>query len=329
MLIIKGWNEYFENHRSRDVKAPTWVALPNKHDGEGFSILLTEHEDGVAHYGAWVLMVQVASKCEPRGVLRRDDGTPLDARALGLKTRAPKATFEAAIPRLIEIGWLEDVSQEEVNDRIERMRDDSAEVRDDARQSRATPRDGAESRGDAADMRGDAAGSRGETRRVRASRARAGREGNGMEGNRREGGTRADAHEAPPGATAPEPPPPLSASPLPEPDPEVWDDEPPIDAEGVLHAWGVQAKLRNRIPGPMTPKEAAQIATACPDAPRLRDAMTIAFLSESPPAPNFFAKDLGRWVALGDEYRRRMDRGDVSPPDAAREVLAAKKKRGA
>ena len=107
---IRNWDE-FENSRSREVKTLTYIGIPNKHDGEGYSILMTEHEDGALHYAAWILMLQVASKCEPRGTLCRSDGTPLDARALGLKTRAPKEIFSAAIPRLIDIGWLEAVEQ--------------------------------------------------------------------------------------------------------------------------------------------------------------------------------------------------------------------------
>lgn len=311
MLRITAWHEDHENNRTRELKRLDWVPVPNKMDGDGYTSLV-DHEEGAAHLGAWLAILEIASRCEHRGILVRSDGKPHDAKSLSRMSRLPMPIFETVIPRLIEIGWLTQFDDSQL-DMI--LSQDTAGI----------PQDDATSPQDDPGIPQDAASSRVRARARQRAPAQ-GREGKGMEGK---GGTRACAHETPPGATAPEPPPPLSASPLPEPEPEVWDDEPPIDAEGVLHAWGVQAKLRNRIPGPMTPKEAAQIATACPDAPRLRDAMTIAFLSESPPASNFFTKDLGKWVSLGDEYRRRMDRGDVSPPDAAREVLAAKKKRGA
>lgn len=113
VLRIRDWEEHFE-HRDHKRKGPKavkvmwWVSMPTKHDGEGYLALL-DHEDGLLHFGAWVLMVQVAAKCEPRGTLLRDGRLPHTPRSLARKTNAPEAAFEAAIPRLLseEIGWLE------------------------------------------------------------------------------------------------------------------------------------------------------------------------------------------------------------------------------
>ena len=103
---IKDWQEHFENNRTKDLKKMSWVPFPNKHDGDGYTELL-DHDDGPAHYGAWCALVQVASKCEPRGTLIRDTGKPHDSVTLARKTRIPEGVWNLAIPRLVSIGWVE------------------------------------------------------------------------------------------------------------------------------------------------------------------------------------------------------------------------------
>jgi hypothetical protein len=107
---IRDWDKHFENNRTRELKRLEWVPVPNKHDGDGFTDLL-DHENGMAHYGAWHLILQVASKCDPRGTLLRDGAggvkTPHTPQSLARITRGSAAVFEQAIERLITIGWIE------------------------------------------------------------------------------------------------------------------------------------------------------------------------------------------------------------------------------
>ncbi|HUQ72643.1 MAG TPA: hypothetical protein VM165_24150 [Planctomycetaceae bacterium] len=104
--IIRGWGEYFENAQSRKYDKLTWVRMPNKHDGKSFRRLL-RMADGLTMYGAWGLIVQVASKCPERGVLADADG-PLSAEDISLKCDAPTELVERALQILSspEIGWL-------------------------------------------------------------------------------------------------------------------------------------------------------------------------------------------------------------------------------
>jgi hypothetical protein len=83
-----------------------WVAIPNKHDGKSYR-RVTRGEDGAALYGAWCLIVQVASKCPVRGFLADHDG-PLDAIDLSDKTCIPESIFQRALEILTSpaIGWL-------------------------------------------------------------------------------------------------------------------------------------------------------------------------------------------------------------------------------
>lgn len=117
MYRVVDWDKHYENNRSRDVSELEWVPFKNRHDGDGITELL-DHDNGMAHLGAWVLLVQVASKCgkpagkcgpgdTPRGTLRRDNGKPHDARSIARVSGANLVLLEEAIPRFLDIGWLE------------------------------------------------------------------------------------------------------------------------------------------------------------------------------------------------------------------------------
>ncbi len=107
MFRIRDWDEHFENNRTRDLKRLNWVPFPNKHDGDGYTALL-DHPEGASHYGCWCAIVQVASKCDPRGTLVRDGARPHDSRSLGRMTKISEKVLKAAIERLVhEIEWLE------------------------------------------------------------------------------------------------------------------------------------------------------------------------------------------------------------------------------
>jgi len=106
MWTIANWNERFENNRTRDLKHLGWVPIPNKHDGDGFTELMS-HKDGAAHYGVWCLLLQVASKCDPRGTLVRDGARPHTAATLARMIRVPEPVVRTAIERLVrDIGWI-------------------------------------------------------------------------------------------------------------------------------------------------------------------------------------------------------------------------------
>lgn len=103
---IANWAKHFENNRSKAVENTRWVPMPNRHDGENFTrIMRSKH--GATVYAAWVLMVQVASKCEPRGTLAKTSGTPHDPVSLSLKTGAPESWFVTALEFIErETDWL-------------------------------------------------------------------------------------------------------------------------------------------------------------------------------------------------------------------------------
>ncbi len=119
MWRIKDWNKHFEVSQSRRCpKVMHWVPVPNKQDGDGYTELL-DHPNGAAHFGAWTAIVQLASKCKPRGTLARDGSCEHDIQSLARITRIRSEIYEEAIPRILKIGWLEEVSLSVLGDQSE------------------------------------------------------------------------------------------------------------------------------------------------------------------------------------------------------------------
>lgn len=106
--LVKDWDAHFENNRTREMAVMRWVPVPNKHDGEGFATIM-DHPDGLKLFGAWNLILQVASKCKPRGELVKEDGTPHTPRSIALKTRCRNPEDIAAALEFFaspDVGWL-------------------------------------------------------------------------------------------------------------------------------------------------------------------------------------------------------------------------------
>jgi hypothetical protein len=103
---IRDWNRHFEVSQSRKAGRHKWVAVPTKHDGKSFRRIMRRPDAGDI-FTAWMLLVQIAAKCEPRGVLADDDG-PLDAECFSDKTGFSVSKFDEALKVLSsqEIGWL-------------------------------------------------------------------------------------------------------------------------------------------------------------------------------------------------------------------------------
>jgi hypothetical protein len=105
ILRVHDWDELYENNRTRNLKVLAWIPYPNRLDGDGYTELV-DHANGAAHLGAWTTIIQVASRCEPRGVLVRDNGEPHTPLSLARVSRLPAEIYEEVIPRLVKIGWL-------------------------------------------------------------------------------------------------------------------------------------------------------------------------------------------------------------------------------
>jgi hypothetical protein len=112
-LRIRDWDRCFETHESRKVKRLGWVSLPNDLIDINYRTLV-DHPEGCSHFAAWVALVEIGSTCKVRGTLI-ESGVMLTPRHFALKSGIPESVFEAAIPRLVSIGWLEELSAPEVS----------------------------------------------------------------------------------------------------------------------------------------------------------------------------------------------------------------------
>lgn len=119
ILRVKDWDAVFENAASRKLVRLAWVPVPNKMDGEGYTSLV-DHPNGAAHLGAWLAIMEIASKQEPRSERGKLPGGPhhdlgMICRSLGRISRLPASLFEEVLPRLMAapILWLEVLSNEQ------------------------------------------------------------------------------------------------------------------------------------------------------------------------------------------------------------------------
>lgn len=110
-LRVAQWESVYETGESRKLKELRWVATPNSHDSIAYCELLA-HGNGLAHFGAWNLILQLASRCPTRGLLVNGRGIAYTARAIAMVTHAPEKIVHEAVARLLEIGWLEEVPLE-------------------------------------------------------------------------------------------------------------------------------------------------------------------------------------------------------------------------
>ena len=114
---IRDWNTIFENNRTRELKRLEWVPVPNKMDGSGYRELV-DHENGAAHLGAWYAILEISSRQKVRGTIPQESAAergdiPQDlattCRCLARISGLPPNVFLGVIPRLLQIGWLEEV----------------------------------------------------------------------------------------------------------------------------------------------------------------------------------------------------------------------------
>lgn len=103
---VANWQDRYENNRTRELKSMAWVPVPNSHDGDGYTTLVCR-PDGAAMLGAWLAILQVASRCDPRGTLLRDTGKPHDAASIARMTRLPESVIKTALEVCTnECNWL-------------------------------------------------------------------------------------------------------------------------------------------------------------------------------------------------------------------------------
>ena len=107
-LRIRNWKDHFENNRTKDLKKTAWVPVPNRMDDLGYIRLVT-HPNGASHLGAWIAILEIVSRCDPRGTFPHQ-GAEIP-QALAEISRLPATVFEEVLPRLSQLQWIEYVGE--------------------------------------------------------------------------------------------------------------------------------------------------------------------------------------------------------------------------
>lgn len=111
MYQIKNWEKHFEVAQSKRVEGPlNWVPVPTKHDSLAFRRIMAL-EDGMAIFGAWILILEIAAKCPVRGTLGElSESGPIEygPGELAMMTGCPSILFQRALDVLTTtiIGWV-------------------------------------------------------------------------------------------------------------------------------------------------------------------------------------------------------------------------------
>lgn len=109
---VVGWHDRFENSTSRKLKALSFVLIANDQSDIAYR-RVASMPDGAAILGAWLAVVQIASRgsVAERGALVKG-GEALDADDLSLASGLPVKVFQRALEVLSnpKIGWLEKVA---------------------------------------------------------------------------------------------------------------------------------------------------------------------------------------------------------------------------
>ncbi len=109
---IHSWKTVFESPIAEGARAT--LSIPLK-QGMGY-IELAGGVNGAAAYGVWVSMLRIALESVTRGVLiytSREGLKPHDDESLAKVTLFARKDVAAAISRLLDVGWLEEVEMPE------------------------------------------------------------------------------------------------------------------------------------------------------------------------------------------------------------------------
>jgi hypothetical protein len=110
MYRIFEWAKRFENNQTRELKSLSWIRLPAKLGGSGYTrIAARKQKDGPAIFGCFVSLLELASQCAPRGAFCDSAGTAYDEETMADMTRMPLPLVKTTLAFLSSkpFDWIE------------------------------------------------------------------------------------------------------------------------------------------------------------------------------------------------------------------------------
>lgn len=109
---VKNWDTIYENNRTRQLKVMQWLPLPVKLNGDGYTLTMDD-KNGLLLFGAFIVILEVASTCDPRGTLIRSSGEPHTEESISRISRMKVPDCRRALKYFTETcKWLECVDLE-------------------------------------------------------------------------------------------------------------------------------------------------------------------------------------------------------------------------
>lgn len=106
LYAIRDWDKHYENSRTRKRDGLGWVPIPNRFGGDHYLAIMA-HRDAPVIFTGFILMVELASHCVPRGTLIRSNGQPHTPQTMSVKCHCPATWFVTALSYLEQhTDWL-------------------------------------------------------------------------------------------------------------------------------------------------------------------------------------------------------------------------------
>ena len=112
---IAKWRTTFECSNTHRVQRMHWCRFPLEAESSGLSCLQDmDAATGMAYYGVFCALLRIAANGTPRGVFRRQNGTPHTSKSLARAIGTDEELVAPAIEALISVRWIEEVTEEQI-----------------------------------------------------------------------------------------------------------------------------------------------------------------------------------------------------------------------
>jgi hypothetical protein len=102
-LSVPNWKARFEKSDNKKCNKLSWLAFPLDSDEWNE---LADHSKNAIHLLAWIAILRVAARCEPRGTLLQTNGRPHDAASLSKNSGLSVKVFEKSISIFLKQEFL-------------------------------------------------------------------------------------------------------------------------------------------------------------------------------------------------------------------------------
>ena len=121
VLFFESWRRHYERAQARRLVNLPWFCQSTDLSHPLF-VQVAVHPSGLEIYGLFRILLAVAARCTPRGILAMRSGDPLDVVMLGQMTHVAQARIRKVLPLVESFGLIQ--RAESVAAAVERMASD-------------------------------------------------------------------------------------------------------------------------------------------------------------------------------------------------------------